>query len=101
MDNVQEYNICRNIPGIHFWFGLSQPRGHSVAELIRSIEKYNDLIRIRTCDLPACSRVVLGYTFSLRFFATSLSPFGLYLDIDSIRHSTLRNIGSDHRYHHW
>jgi hypothetical protein len=36
---------------------LSRPQGHSAAGSIRSIEKSNDLIGIRTDELPACSIV--------------------------------------------
>jgi hypothetical protein len=35
------------------------PQDHNAAGKIRSIEKSNDLIGIRTCDLPACSIVPL------------------------------------------
>jgi hypothetical protein len=35
-----------------------EPQGHSAAGRIRSIEKSNDLIRIRSRDLPACSIVL-------------------------------------------
>jgi hypothetical protein len=47
----------RNLPGTHFCYRLSRPQGHSAAGRIRSIEKPNDLIGIRSCDLPACSIV--------------------------------------------
>jgi hypothetical protein len=47
----------RKISGTHFCYRLSRPQGHSAAGKIRSIEKSNDLIGIRTCDLPACSIV--------------------------------------------
>jgi hypothetical protein len=49
--------LPRKIPGTHFCQRLSRPQGHSEAGRIRSIEKTNDLIRNRTCDLPACSTV--------------------------------------------
>jgi hypothetical protein len=45
------------IPGTHFCQRLSQPQGHSAAGRIRSSEKSNDLIGIRTRNLPACSVV--------------------------------------------
>jgi hypothetical protein len=47
----------RKIPGTHFSKRLSRPQGHSAAGRIRSIEKSDDLIKIRTRDLPACSVV--------------------------------------------
>jgi hypothetical protein len=47
----------RKIPGTHFSQRLSGPQGHSAAGRIRSIEKSNDLIGIRSRDLPACSIV--------------------------------------------
>jgi hypothetical protein len=47
----------QEIPGTHFRQKMSGPQGHSAAGRIRSIEKSNDLIGIRTRDLPACSIV--------------------------------------------
>jgi hypothetical protein len=47
----------RKIPGTHFHQRLSRPQGHSAAGRIRSIEKSNDLIGIRTRDFPDCSIV--------------------------------------------
>jgi hypothetical protein len=47
----------RKIPGTHFCYGLSRPQGHSMAGRIRTIEKSNDLIGIRTRDLTARSVV--------------------------------------------
>jgi hypothetical protein len=47
----------RKASGTHFCYRLSWPQGHSAAGRIRSIEKSNDLIGIRTRDLPACSTV--------------------------------------------
>jgi hypothetical protein len=39
--------------------GWVDPRGYSAAGWIKSIEKFNDLIGIRSRDLPACSIVSL------------------------------------------
>jgi hypothetical protein len=36
---------------------LDRPQGYNAGGRIRSIEKSNDLIRDRTCDLPACNIV--------------------------------------------
>jgi hypothetical protein len=47
----------RKIPGTHFCQRLSRSQDHNVAGRIRSIEKYNDLIRNQTWNLPACSIV--------------------------------------------
>jgi hypothetical protein len=47
----------RKIPGTHFCYRLRRPQGHSAAGRIRSTEKSNNLIAIRTRDLPACSIV--------------------------------------------
>jgi hypothetical protein len=47
----------RKIPGTHFCQRLSRPQGHSAAGRIKSIEKSNDLIRDRTCNLWASSTV--------------------------------------------
>jgi hypothetical protein len=47
----------RKIPGTHFSYSLSGLQGHSAAGRIRSIEKSNDLIGIRTRHLPACNIV--------------------------------------------
>jgi hypothetical protein len=44
----------RKIPGTHFCERLSLSQGLSAAGRIRSIDKSNDLIANRTCDLPAC-----------------------------------------------
>jgi hypothetical protein len=50
--------IPRKIPDNHFCYRLSRPKGHSAAGRIRLIEKKsNDLIGIRTRDLPPCSIV--------------------------------------------
>jgi hypothetical protein len=43
--------------GTHFRYRLSRPHDNSAAGMIRSIEKPNDLIRIWTHNLPACSIV--------------------------------------------
>jgi hypothetical protein len=48
---------ARKIPGTHFCYRLSRPQAHSAAGSVRSIEKPNDLIVIRTRDLQACSLV--------------------------------------------
>jgi hypothetical protein len=45
----------RKILGTHFCWQLSQLQGHRSAGRIRSIEKCNDSIDNRTCELPACS----------------------------------------------
>jgi hypothetical protein len=47
----------RKIPGTHFCLRLSRPQSHSAVGRIRSIEKYNDFIGIRTRDHPVCSIV--------------------------------------------
>jgi hypothetical protein len=47
----------RKIPGTQFCQRLSRPQGHSAAGRIRSIEKSNDLIGIRSRNFPACSIV--------------------------------------------
>jgi hypothetical protein len=52
----------RKIPGTHFRYRLSRPQGHSAAARIRSIEKCNDLLVIRTRNLSACSIVPLPTT---------------------------------------
>jgi hypothetical protein len=44
----------RKIPETHFCQGLSRVQGHNVAGRFRSIEKSNDLIRIRSGDIPVC-----------------------------------------------
>jgi len=46
-----------NIPGTHFVWSLSRPQGHSAAGRIMSMKKFNDTIRDRTRDIPACSAV--------------------------------------------
>jgi hypothetical protein len=46
----------KKFPGTHFCYRLSRPQGHSAAERIRSMEKYND-IGNRTHNLPACNTV--------------------------------------------
>jgi hypothetical protein len=43
--------------GTYFCSRLSKPQSHSAAERIRVAEKSDDLIRIRTRYLPACSLV--------------------------------------------
>jgi hypothetical protein len=47
----------KKIPGTHFCYRLIGPQDHSAAGRIRSIEKSNNLIGIRTRDVPACSIV--------------------------------------------
>jgi hypothetical protein len=47
----------RKIPGTCFCQRLSRPNGHSVARRIRSIEKSNDFIGNRTCDLVTCGSI--------------------------------------------
>jgi hypothetical protein len=47
----------RKIPVTHFCWRFSRLQGRSAGGRIRSIEKSNDLIEIRTRDLPACSIV--------------------------------------------
>jgi hypothetical protein len=48
--------LCpRKIPGTHSCKRLSWHQGHSAAGRIRSIEKFNDLMGIRSWDLPPCS----------------------------------------------
>jgi hypothetical protein len=46
-----------HIPGTHFCYSLSQPRGHSAAERIMSMKNSRDSIGNRTRDLPVCSAV--------------------------------------------
>jgi hypothetical protein len=46
-----------NIPGTHFCYRLSRPRGHSAFRRIVSMKNSNDTIGNRTRDLPACSIV--------------------------------------------
>jgi hypothetical protein len=48
---------CYQIPGTHFSLRLSWHQDHSAAGRIRSIEKFNDLIRNWTHNLLACSIV--------------------------------------------
>jgi hypothetical protein len=47
----------RKFPGSHFYQRRSRPEDQNVAGNIRSIEKSNDLIAIRTRDLAACGIV--------------------------------------------
>jgi hypothetical protein len=47
----------RNLPGTHFCSRLSRTQGHSAAGGIRSVEKSNYIIGIRSRDFPACSIV--------------------------------------------
>jgi hypothetical protein len=47
----------RKTSGTHFCWRLSRPQGHSAAGRIRSFEKSNDLMGIRSRDLPACGVV--------------------------------------------
>jgi hypothetical protein len=47
----------RKIPGTHFCLRLSRPQGHRAVGRFRSIEKSNDLIEIRSHNLPASSIV--------------------------------------------
>jgi hypothetical protein len=44
-------------PGTHFCQRMIQSQGHSAAGRIMSMEKSNEPIGKRTCDLPACSAV--------------------------------------------
>ena len=46
-----------NIPGTHFYYGLSRPRGHIAAGRIMSMKNFSDTIGNRTRDLPTCSAV--------------------------------------------
>jgi hypothetical protein len=46
-----------NIPDTHFCERLSLPQGHSAAGRIMYIKNFNDTIRNRNRDLPACSAV--------------------------------------------
>jgi len=46
-----------NIPGTHCCQRLSRPQRHSAAGRIMSMKNFNDIIRNRTRDLPACSAV--------------------------------------------
>ena len=46
-----------NIPGTHFCWRLSQPRGHRAAGRIMWMKNSNDTFANRTRDLPACSAV--------------------------------------------
>ena len=50
----------RNIPGTHFCYRPSQPRGHSAAGRTMSMKNSNDTIGNQTRDLPACSTVHHG-----------------------------------------
>jgi hypothetical protein len=54
----------RKIPDTHFCQRLSRSQGHSAAGRIRSISKSNDLIGIRTRDLPVCSIVPQSTTLT-------------------------------------
>jgi hypothetical protein len=47
----------RNIPGTNSFWRLSQLRGHNATRTIISIEKSDDLIGNRTCDIPSCSEI--------------------------------------------
>jgi hypothetical protein len=47
----------RNIPGTHFCWRLSQPKGHSAAGKIMSMKNSKDIIGNRTPNLPAYSVV--------------------------------------------
>jgi hypothetical protein len=63
------------------WYSykFSWPEGHSAAGRIRAIEKSNDLIRIWTSDLPACSTVrccVHLVMYMLYFTAPPLEKVG-------------------------
>jgi len=44
-----------NTPGIHFFWRLSRPQGHSAIGRIMSMKNSNDTIWNRTTDLPICS----------------------------------------------
>ena len=48
-----------NIPGrsTHFYYRLSQPKGHSAAGRFMPMKNSNEAIGIRTHDLPTCSVV--------------------------------------------
>jgi hypothetical protein len=46
-----------NIPGTHFCLRLSQPQGRSATRRIMLMKNFNDNIRNRARDLPACSAV--------------------------------------------
>jgi hypothetical protein len=76
----------RKIPGIHFFQKLSPSQGHITAGRIRSIERSNYLVGIRTRDLPVCSTVsqpttltrapspLVYYIFCKVMFALQLVP---------------------------
>jgi hypothetical protein len=67
----------RKIPGIHFYYTLSRPQGHSATRRIRSIEKSNDTIGNRTRDLPACS--IVPQPTTLRFKKSYILGNNFYL----------------------
>jgi hypothetical protein len=46
-----------NIPGIRFYWRLSQPQGHSAAGRVMSMKNSNDITENRTRDLPTSSAV--------------------------------------------
>ena len=50
--------LLGNIPGTHFCYRLSRPRGHIVAGRIMSMKNPNDTIGNRNRDLPVCSAVL-------------------------------------------
>jgi hypothetical protein len=58
--------------------GWVDPRGHSVAGRIKSVEKSNGLIGIRTSDLPACITVPQPTTLP-RAFTIYTRAFFIYL----------------------
>jgi len=46
-----------NIPGTHFYYGLSRPQDLSASGRITSMKNSNGTTGNRTGDLPACSAV--------------------------------------------
>jgi len=49
-----------SIPGTHFCYRLRQPQGPSAAGRFMSIKNFNDTIRNRTRNLPACTVCTVG-----------------------------------------
>jgi hypothetical protein len=50
--------LQRTSSGTHFFWRMSGPQGQSAAARIMSLRNSNDIIGIRTRDLPACSAAV-------------------------------------------
>jgi hypothetical protein len=55
----------RNLPGTRFCQRLSRPQGHIGLEGLGKLKKFNDLIRNRIRNLPACTRPI---TYLLKFY---------------------------------